>query len=172
MSSMKPSSVAYRLTRCTLFSLICLAGAGTAFGQISTSTSASLAPSPVDVGTTPVVTVTVTASDGSTPDSSVTCDIQTRGHNASYSANLQGEVASIALQTIAQDPVGNYTLACSYVGSSNYAASAAKTISFSIISPVSTTAALTVSLVPPISTYETPVTVNVAVVEAGIRTRD
>jgi hypothetical protein len=166
MSSMKPSSVAYRLTRCTLFSLICLAGAGTAFGQISTSTSASLAPSPVDVGTTPVVTVTVTASDGSTPDSSVTCDIQTRGHNASYSANLQGEVASIALQTIAQDPVGNYTLACSYVGSSNYAASAAKTISFSIISPVSTTAALTVSLVPPISTYETPVTVNVAVVEA------
>lgn len=165
MSSRKHDSVAYRLSRCTLFSLICLAGAGSAFGQISTSTSASLAPSPVDLGTTPVVTVTVTASDGSTPDSAVSCSIETRGHNAAYSANLQGGVASIALQTIAQDPVGTYTLACSYVGSSNYAASSATTISFSIIS-ATTTAALTVSLVPPISTYGTPITVNVAVAAA------
>ncbi len=151
MLSLKSESVSHRLTRCVLLSAICLAGAGSAFGQISTSTSASLAPSPVDLGTTPVATVTVTATDGSTPDSSVTCAIQTRGHNASYSANLQGGVASIPLQSVAQDPVGNYTLACTYVGSSNYAASSANTISFSIISPISTTT--TVSVAPSSVTY-------------------
>ncbi len=170
MSSMKPDSVAYRLTRCTLFSLICLAGVGSAFGQISNSTTASLAPSPVDLGTTPVATVTVTASDGSTPDSSVTCAIQTRGHNASYSAALQGGVASISLLSIAQDPVGNYTLACSYAGSSNYAASSANTISFSIISPVSTST--TVSVAPSSVTYgSSPVaTVTVTASDGSIPT--
>jgi hypothetical protein len=151
MLSLKSESVSYRLTRYALLSAICLAGAGSALGQISTSTNASLAPSPVDQGTTPVATVTVTTSDGSSPDSSVTCAIQARGHNASYSSTLQGGVASISLLSIAQDPVGNYTLACSYAGSSNYAASSANTISFSIISPVSTTT--TVSVAPSSVTF-------------------
>jgi hypothetical protein len=151
MLSFKSESVSSIFTRCALLSAIFLAGAGSGFGQISTSTNATLAPSPVDQGTTPVATVTVTASDGSTPDSSVTCAIQTRGHNASYSAALEGGVASISLLSIAQDPIGNYTLACSYAGSSNYAASSANTISFSIISPISTTT--TVSVAPSPVTY-------------------
>jgi hypothetical protein len=151
MPSLKPDSAASRLTLCALLSAICLVGVGSAFGQISTSTTASLAPTPVDLGTTPVATVTVTASDGSTPDSLATCTIQTRGHAASYSVTLQGGVASISLPSVAQDPVGNYTLACSYGGSSNYAPSSATTISFSIISPISTTT--TVSVAPSSVTY-------------------
>jgi hypothetical protein len=151
MLSLKSESVSCRLIRCALLAVLCLASASSAIGQISTSTNASLAPSPVDLGTTPVATVTVSASDGSKPNSSVTCAIQTRGHNASYSATLQGGVASISLLSIAQDPVGSYTLACSYAGSSNYAASSANTISFSIISPISTTT--TVSVAPSPVTY-------------------
>ena len=46
---------------------------------------------------------------------------------------MQSGVASLSLQAIAQDPVGNYTLACSYAGSGNYAASSASPIPFSIM---------------------------------------
>jgi len=110
-------------------------GTASAFGQIGTSTTVSLAPTPVYLGQTPVATVTVTASDGSTPDGSVTCAIQTRGHAAAYSRPLQNRVASIPLLSIAQDPVDGdpYTLACSYPGSATYGASTATTLSFEII---------------------------------------
>jgi len=109
--------------------------AASAFGQIVTSTTLSLAPTPVYFGQTPVATVTVTATDGSTPAGSVTCAIETRGHNAAYSSPLQNGVVSISLVTIAQDPVaGNpYTLVCSYPGSPDYAASTATKLSFQII---------------------------------------
>ncbi len=118
-------------------------GAASAFGQIATSTTVSLAPTPVYYGQTPVATVTVTASDGSTPtgtpsngifaERDISCNIQTRGHNAAYGANLQNGVASISLGSIAQDPVGQYLLACSFSGSATYAASTATTLTFEII---------------------------------------
>ncbi|MGA7155736.1 MAG: hypothetical protein WBY53_02750 [Acidobacteriaceae bacterium] len=121
-----------------LATLTCAIGAASAFGQIATSTTVSLAPTPVYIGQTPVATVTVTASDGSTPDGSVECSIQTRGHNAAYAMNLQNGVASIPLGSIAEDPVyGNpyYALACTYPGdiSATYAASTATTLHFNII---------------------------------------
>ena len=116
-----------------LATLTCAIGTASAFGQIATTTTASVAPTPVFYGQTPVVTITVTASDGSTPDSTATCNIQTRGHNASYRSSLQNGVASISLVTIAQDPVGQYTLACDYDGSATYTGSAATTLSFQII---------------------------------------
>jgi hypothetical protein len=120
-------------------------GTASAFGQIGTSTTVSLAPTPVYFGQTPVATVTVTASDGSAPTHSgsgssgpfvardVSCNIQTRGHNAAYAANFQNGVASIPLTSIAQDPVGQYALACNYNGSSTYAPSTAATLSFEVI---------------------------------------
>ena len=87
---------------CVLATLTCAIGTASAFGQIATTTTVSLAPTPVYFGQTPVATVTVTASDGSTPDGSVSCAIQTRGHAASYCQTLQNGVASIPLLTIAQ----------------------------------------------------------------------
>ena len=123
-----------RAVRYVLVALTCALGAASAFGQIATSTSVSLAPTPVYFGQTLVATVTVTAADGSIPDSSVTCAIQARGHNASYSRNLQNGVASLPLSSIAQDPVGNdYYLACAYPGSSAYAASTATRLPFEIL---------------------------------------
>jgi hypothetical protein len=118
-----------------LATLTCATCTASAFGQVATTTTATLAPTPVFSGQTPVTTVTVTASDGSTPDGSVTCAIQTRGHNAAYSSPLQNGVASISLVTIALDPAQSdpYTLACSYVGSTTDAASTATTLSFQII---------------------------------------
>ncbi len=109
-------------------------GTASAFGQIATSTTVSLAPNPVYYGHTPIATITVTASDGSTPDGGVECNIQARGHNAAYGATLQNGVVSISLATVAQDPVGDqYGLACAYAGSSAYVASVATTLPFSII---------------------------------------
>jgi Bacterial Ig-like domain (group 3) len=117
-----------------LATLTCAIGTASAFGQIATTTTVSLAPTPVYFGQTPVATVTVTASDGSIPDGSVTCNIQARAHEASYSSPLQNGVASISLSTLALDPVGNqYALACSYPGSATYAASTATTLPFEII---------------------------------------
>jgi sugar lactone lactonase YvrE len=46
---------------------------------------------------------------------------------------LQSGVASIPLTSIAQDPVGQYALVCTYVGSATYAASTSATLSFEII---------------------------------------
>ena len=135
-------SLRVRSSRCKavwygLASLTCVLGTASAFGQIATSTTVSLAPTPVYFGQTPVATVTVTASDGSTPDGSVSCAIQTRGHLSSYAMNLQNGVASIPLIYIAQDPaqIDPYTLACTYPGdiSATYAASAATDLYFNII---------------------------------------
>ena len=120
--------------RCVLATLTCAIGAATALGQIATSTTVSLAPTPVYYGQILVATVTVTATDGSTPDGSVTCDIQARGHIAAYSSTLQNGVASLSLSSVAQDPVGNdYRLACTYAGSSAYAESPATPLPFQII---------------------------------------
>ncbi len=124
--------------------LTCAIGTASAFGQIATSTTVSLAPTPVYAGQIPVAAVTVTASDGSTPDGSVTCNIEARAHAASYAMNLQNGVASIPLTSLEFAPVGNqYTLACSYLdyllgsetpaNSPPYAGSTATTLPFEII---------------------------------------
>ena len=135
-------SLRVRSSRCkavwyVLSTLTCVLGAASAFGQIATTTTVSLAPTPVYVGQTPVATVTVTASDGSTPDGSVDCSIQTRGHNAAYAHPLQNGVASIPLGSVAEDPVqiDPYTLVCTYPGdiSATYAASTATKLPFEII---------------------------------------
>jgi hypothetical protein len=133
MGRLKLRSFVCQTTWYLLATLTCVTGAASAFGQIATSTTVSLAPTPVYFGQTPVATVTVTASDGSTPDGSVTCAIQTRGHAAAYSRSLQNGVASINLLSIAQDPVGQYLLACAYPGSPTYAASTATRLTFEII---------------------------------------
>jgi Bacterial Ig-like domain (group 3) len=113
----------------------CALATASAFGQIATSTTVSLAPTPVYYGQTPVATVTVTASDGSIPAGSVSCNILTRGHNAAYASPLQNGVVSINLSSVSLDPVQSdpYTLVCSYTGSATYAASTATTLPFEII---------------------------------------
>ena len=117
-----------------LATLTCAIGTASAFGQIATSTTVSIAPVPVYYGQTPVATVTVTAADGSTPDGSVTCAIQARGHLSSYSRPLQNGVVSIPLAAVPEDPVGNqYPLACAYPGSPAYTASAAARLTFEIV---------------------------------------
>ena len=67
--------------------------------------------------------VTVTTSGGAIPTGSVTCNIQTRGHTAAYSSTLANGSASLPLTSIGQDPVGTYSIACSYAGAAGYAAS-------------------------------------------------
>jgi hypothetical protein len=134
MFSLRLRSYGCKLVWYVLATLTFAAGTAAAFGQIGTSTTVSLAPTPVFYGQTPVATVTVTANDGSTPGGSVECNIQARGHNAAYGANLQNGVASISLGSVAQDPVENeYALACTYVGSSAYATSVATLLPFQII---------------------------------------
>ena len=134
MFSPKVRSFGCKAVRYVLATLMCVMGTASAFGQIATSMTVSLAPTPVYFGQTPVATITVIASDGSTPDGSVTCAIQARGHNASYSRPLQNGVASMPLTSVAEDPIENdYRLACAYPGSPAYAASTAATLSFQII---------------------------------------
>lgn len=116
-----------------------------AHAQISTSSSISLSPQPIYQGTAPVATVTVTASDGSSPNATVNCSILTRGHAASYSGNVISGSANIALTSIAQVPVGTYSLACTYVGSSAYAASSAPTTSFQVLATTPTTTSVSTS---------------------------
>lgn len=134
MFSLRVRSFGCKAVWYVLATLTCAIGTASAFGQIATSTTLSVAPTIVYFGQTPVATVTVTATDGSIPDGSVTCDITTRGHNAAYASPLQSGVASINLSTVAQDPVGNqYALTCYYPGSPAYAASASTTVPFEII---------------------------------------
>jgi hypothetical protein len=134
MFSLRVRSFGRKAVWYVLATLTWAIGTASAFAQIATSTTVSLAPTPVYYGQTPVATVTVTATDGSTPDGSVECNIQARAHNAAYASPLQNGVASISLSTLALDPVGNqYALACSYTGSATYAASTATMLPFEII---------------------------------------
>jgi hypothetical protein len=135
MFSLRVRSFSSKTVWYVLATLTCALGTAAAFGQIATSTTLSFAPMPVYQGQTPVATLTVTASDGSTPDGSVACSIETRGHNAAYASPLQNGVVSISLATVAQDPAQSdpYLLACSYPGSATYAASAAPNLNFQII---------------------------------------
>src|SRR6185437_1027023 len=63
-------------------------------------------------------------------------NIQTRGHEASYSSALTNGSASLPLTTIAQDPVGTYSFVCSYAGSPSYTASSSSTISLNVTQAV------------------------------------
>ncbi len=156
--SFRPATI-----RLSLAALIPLLSYSPAYAQISTSATVSLSPQPIYQGTAPVATVTVTASDGSSPNASVSCAIQTRGHAASYSANVVSGTAAISLSSIAQDPVGTYSLACSYVGSSAYAASTAPTTNFQVLAITTTTTSVSPSSTQ-VSQGTTPtITVSVAV---------
>jgi hypothetical protein len=153
----RPSTI-----RLSLAALIALLSYSPAYAQISTSASVSLSPQPIYQGMAPVATVTVTASDGSSPNASVNCAIQTRGHAASYSANVVSGTAAISLSSIAQVPVGTYSLACTYVGSSAYAASSAPTTNFQVLAVTPTT-----TTVSPSSTQVTQGTTPTATVSVA-----
>ncbi len=155
--SFRPTTI-----RLSLAALIALLSYSPAYAQISTSATVSLSPQPIYKGMAPVATVTVTAIDGSSPNASVNCAIQTRGHAASYSANVVSGTAAISLSSIAQDPVGTYSLACNYVGSSAYAASSASTTNFQVLATTSTT-----TTVSPSSTQVTQGTTPTATVSVA-----
>lgn len=129
----------YQTIRFAILVLVCSLSGLCAFAQTSTSATVALSPQPIYQGTTPVATVTVSASDGSSPNASVNCSIVTRGHAAAYAANVVSGTASIALSSIAQVPVGSYSLACTYVGSSTYRASSTPTTPFQVLAATSTT---------------------------------
>ncbi len=155
--SFRPATI-----RLSLAAIIALLTYSPAYAQISTSATVSLSPQSIYQGTAPIATVTVTASDGSSPNASVNCAIQTRGHAASYSANVVSGTANISLSSIAQDPVGTYSLACTYVGSPAYAASSASTTNFHVLAVTPTTT--TVSSSTQVTHGTTPTaTVSVAV---------
>jgi Bacterial Ig-like domain (group 3) len=156
--SFRPSTI-----RLSLAALIALLSCGHAHAQISTSATVALSPQTIYQGTAPVATVTVTASDGSSPNASVTCAIQTRGHAASYSANVVSGTAAISLSSIAQDPVGTYSVACTYVGSSAYAASSAPTTSFQVLAVTPTTTTVSASSTQVTQGTTPTATVSVAV---------
>lgn len=149
--------------RLALAALVALLSYSPAYAQLSTSATVSLSPQPIYRGTAPVATVTVTASDGSSPNASVNCAIQTRGHAASYSANVVSGTAAISLSSIAQVPAGTYSLACTYVGSSAYAASSAPTTDFQVLATTPTT-----TTVSPSSTQVTQRTTPTATVSVAV----
>jgi hypothetical protein len=153
------------IIRFSLAAFIALLSYSPAYAQISTSATVSLSPQTIYQGMAPVATVTVTASDGSSPNASVNCAIQTRGHAASYSANVVSGTAAISLSSIAQDPVGTYSLACTYVGSSAYAASSAPTTNFQVLGVTPTTT--TVSASSTQVTQGTTPTATVSVAASG-----
>jgi hypothetical protein len=157
--SFRPATI-----RLSLAALIAVLSYSPAYAQISTSATVSLSPQPVYQGMAPVATVTVTASDGSSPNASVNCSIQTRGHAASYSANVVSGTAAISLSSIAQDPVGTYSLACTYGGSSAYATSSASTTNFQILAATPTT-----TTVSPSSTQVTQGTTPSATVTVAVQ---
>jgi hypothetical protein len=156
--SFRPATI-----RLALAALIALLSYSPAYAQISTSATVALSPQPIYQGKAPVATVTVTASDGSSPNASVNCAIQTRGHAASYSANVVSGTAAISLSSIAQVPVGTYSLACTYVGSSAYAASSAPTTNFQVLATTPTT-----TTVSPSSTQVTQGTTPTATVSVAV----
>jgi hypothetical protein len=156
--SFRPTTI-----RLSLVVLIALLSYSPAYAQISTSATVSLSPQPIYQGMAPVATVTVTASDGSSPNASVNCSIQTRGHAASYAANVVSGTAAISLSSIAQDPVGTYSLACTYVGSSTYATSSAPTTDFQVLATTPTT-----TTVSPSSTQVTQGTTPTATVSVAV----
>lgn len=151
--------------RLSLAAVITLLSYSPAYAQISTSATVSLSPQSIYQGTAPVATVTVTASDGSSPNASVHCSIQTRGHQAAYSANVVSGTAAISLSSIAQVPAGTYSLACTYVGSSAYAASSAPTTNFQVLATTATTT--TVSASSTQVTQGTAPTATVSVAASG-----
>jgi hypothetical protein len=151
--------------RLSLATLIAFLSFSSAYAQISTSATVSLSPQPVYQGTAPVATVAVTASDGSSPNASVNCSIQTRGHAASYSANVVSGTANISLTSIAQVPAGTYTLACTYLGSSAYAGSSAPTTNFQVLAATPTTTTVAPPSAP-VTPGATP-TATVSVVANG-----
>jgi Bacterial Ig-like domain (group 3) len=158
--SFRPATIRLSLAALTAF-LYC----GYAYAQISTSATVSLSPQPTYQGIAPVATVTVTASDSSSPNGSVNCSIQTRGHAASYSANVVSGTANISLSSIAQVPVGTYTVGCTYVGSSAYTASSAPTTNFQVLAVTPTTT--TVSTPSMQVTQGTTPTTTVSVAVSG-----
>jgi hypothetical protein len=131
--------------RFSLATLIAALSYGSAGAQISTSATLSLSPQPIYQGTAPVATVAVTASDGSSPNSSATCTITTRGHVAAYSANVVSGTATMLLSSLAQVPVGTYSLTCTYVGSSSYAESSAPTKSLQVLAVTPSTTSASAS---------------------------
>jgi hypothetical protein len=155
--SHRPATI--RLAFAALLALLCYVPA---YAQISTSATVTLSPQPIHQGTAPVATVTVTAINGSSPNSTVNCAIQTRGHAASYSANVVSGTAAILLSSIAQVPVGTYSLACTYVGSSAYSASSAPTTNFQVLATTPTT-----TTVSPSSTQVTQGTTPSAIVSVA-----
>jgi hypothetical protein len=156
--SFRPATI-----RLSLIAVIALLSYSPAHAQISTSATVSLSPQPIYQGTAPVATVTVTASDGSSPNASVNCAIQTRGHAASYSANVVSGTAAISLSSIAQVPVGTYSLACTYVGSSAYAASSAPTTNFQVLATTRTTTTISAATTQVTQGTTPTATVSVAV---------
>ena len=138
---MKTPSIQFssrQITRLALALCVCSPCVG-ALSQISTSTTFSLSPTQIYVGTAPLATVTVVASDHSSPNSTATCAIQTRGHAASYSANVSNGTAGISLSSIAQVPVGTYSVVCSYAGSAAYAPSSTSSTTFQVLATTPTT---------------------------------
>jgi hypothetical protein len=158
--SFRPATI-----RLSLAALIAVLSYSPAYAQISTSATVSLSPQPIYQGMAPVATVTVTASNGSSPNASVNCSIQTRGHAASYAANVVSGTAAISLSSIAQDPVGTYSVACTYVGSKAYAASSASTTNFQVLAVTPTTT--TVSASSTQVTQGTTPTATVSVTASG-----
>ena len=133
------------LTHLALLALIvCLPGAR-AHAQASTSSTLSLSPQQIYQGTAPVASVSVTASNGSSPNASVTCSIETRGHAAAYSAKVISGTANISLSSIAQVPVGTYSVGCTYAGSSAYAASSTPVTTFQVLAATSTATSVSTS---------------------------
>jgi hypothetical protein len=145
MNTCLPNSSSSAPIRVSLTAILALLFCSSANAQIGTSATVSLSPQPIYQGTAPVATVTVTASNGSSPNASATCSITTRGHAASYSANVVSGTASMSLSSIAQDPVGTYSLACTYSGSSTYAASSASTMNFQVLAVTPTTTTVSTS---------------------------
>jgi hypothetical protein len=156
--SFRPATI-----RLALVALIALLFYSPAYAQISTSATVSLSPQPIYQGAAPVATVTVTASNGSSPNASATCSITTRGHAASYSANVVSGTAAMSLSSIAQDPVGTYSLACTYAGSSAYAASSAPIENLQVLAVTPTTTTISASSTQVTQGTTPTATVSVAV---------